>query len=101
MQTFYFYLTTKGLFHNPLKRRFENSTNKKTRKQAWHFFLIALFIRDHEGIRTPNHQSRNLIFYPVELRSHYTILTKVRIYTLTHQILFHQSRNYFSVCFAR
>ncbi len=28
-----------------------------------------LFIRDREGIRTPNPQSRNLIFYPVELRS--------------------------------
>ena len=25
---------------------------------------------DREGIRTPNPQSRNLIFYPVELRSH-------------------------------
>ena len=24
---------------------------------------------DREGIRTPNPQSRNLIFYPVELRS--------------------------------
>ena len=30
-----------------------------------------LFIRDREGIRTPNPQSRNLIFYPVELRSQY------------------------------
>ena len=27
-----------------------------------------LFIRDRGGIRTPNPQSRNLIFYPVELR---------------------------------
>ena len=26
---------------------------------------------DREGIRTPNPQSRNLIFYPVELRSHF------------------------------
>src|SRR5690606_18424367 len=26
---------------------------------------------DRGGIRTPNPQSRNLIFYPVELRSHY------------------------------
>ncbi len=25
---------------------------------------------DSGGIRTPNRQSRNLIFYPVELRSH-------------------------------
>ncbi len=24
---------------------------------------------DREGIRTPNPQSRNLIFYPIELRS--------------------------------
>ena len=30
--------------------------------------LAFLFIRDLEGIRTPNPQSRNLIFYPVELR---------------------------------
>jgi hypothetical protein len=30
-----------------------------------------LFIRDREGIRTPNPQSRNLIFYPVELRSQF------------------------------
>ncbi len=27
------------------------------------------FLCDREGIRTPNPQSRNLIFYPVELRS--------------------------------
>ena len=27
---------------------------------------------DPEGIRTPNRQSRNLIFYPVELLGHYT-----------------------------
>ena len=56
---------------DPTKLRFENSTNKKTLKQAWRFFLIALFIRDPEGIRTPNRQSRNLIFYPVELLGHY------------------------------
>ncbi len=30
--------------------------------------LINVFC-DSEGIRTPNPQSRNLIFYPVELRS--------------------------------
>ena len=28
------------------KGHFGNSTNKKTHKQAWRFFLIALFIRD-------------------------------------------------------
>jgi hypothetical protein len=28
-------------------------------------------ICDPEGIRTPNRQSRNLIFYPVELLGHY------------------------------
>jgi hypothetical protein len=55
---------------DPTKLRFENSTNKKTLKQAWRFFLIALFIRDLERIRTSNPQSRNLIFYPVELRGH-------------------------------
>lgn len=26
---------------------------------------------DSEGIRTPNQQSRNLLFYPVELRRHF------------------------------
>jgi hypothetical protein len=33
-----------------------------------------LFLRincDPEGIRTPNRQSRNLIFYPVELLGHF------------------------------
>jgi len=25
----------KGLFHDPVKLRFKNSTNKKTLKQAW------------------------------------------------------------------
>ena len=29
--------------------------------------MIA-FKSDHGGVRTPNPQSRNLIFYPVELR---------------------------------
>jgi hypothetical protein len=30
-----------------------------------------LFIRDRGGVRTPNPQSRNLIFYPIELRSRF------------------------------
>ncbi len=29
---------------------------------------------DREGIRTPNPQSRNLIFYPVELRSRFILV---------------------------
>ena len=49
------------------KIRFKNSANKKTLKQAWRFFLIVLFNGDPERIRTSNRQSRNLIFYPVEL----------------------------------
>ena len=40
---------------------------KKRSSEAWRFFLIVLFIRDPERIRTSNRQSRNLIFYPVEL----------------------------------
>ncbi len=36
-----------------------------------------LFLSDHGRIRTLNPQSRNLIFYPVELRSQYD--TKVII----------------------
>jgi hypothetical protein len=35
--------------------------------------LFEVFISDREGIRTPNPQSRNLIFYPVELHSHIAI----------------------------
>jgi hypothetical protein len=31
---------------------------------------------DREGIRTPNPQSRNLIFYPIELRSHEKVVSK-------------------------
>ena len=37
---------------------------------------------DPEGIRTPNHQSRNLIFYPVELLGHFHIKTKLILYML-------------------
>lgn len=40
-------------------------------KQAWTFLLMFLFIRDLGGVRTPNPQSRNLIFYPVELRGRF------------------------------
>jgi len=33
--------------------------------------FIHYIFSDREGIRTPNPQSRNLIFYPVELRSRF------------------------------
>jgi hypothetical protein len=33
-----------------------------------HTKIIRVFQGDLGGVRTPNHQSRNLIFYPVELR---------------------------------
>ena len=35
-------------------------------------YMVLLHLNyscDREGIRTPNPQSRNLIFYPIELRS--------------------------------
>ena len=41
--------------------------NKKRQKK----FDVFVSESDLEGIRTPNPQSRNLIFYPVELRSHF------------------------------
>jgi hypothetical protein len=41
-------------------------TTKAFRKKAFENISCDL-----EGIRTPNHQSRNLIFYPVELRGHF------------------------------
>ena len=41
--------------------------HKKVQEKSWTFFC------DRGGVRTPNPQSRNLIFYPVELRSHYFI----------------------------
>ena len=56
---------------HPSKLRFENNENKKMLKLARHFFIISLFIRDRGRIRTLNPQSRNLIFYPVELRSQF------------------------------
>jgi hypothetical protein len=36
---FSYVVTSAGLFYDPVKLRFENSTNKKTLKQAWRFFL--------------------------------------------------------------
>jgi hypothetical protein len=39
MNQFSVRVTAKGLFHDPLKLRFENSSNKKTLKQAWRFFV--------------------------------------------------------------
>ena len=41
----------------------------KTKTQLTVNKLIGFLISDREGIRTPNPQSRNLIFYPIELRS--------------------------------
>ena len=34
---------------------------------------ILAFISDRGRVRTCNHQSRNLIFYPVELRSQFEV----------------------------
>ncbi len=45
--------------------------NLKCSSKLGHFKLGLRLICDREGIRTPNPQSRNLIFYPVELRSHF------------------------------
>ena len=53
------------------KLRFENSTNKKTLKQAWRFFLFVLFIRDLGKIQTCNLLSRNQVHYSVMLRGHF------------------------------
>ena len=39
--------------------------HKKVQDFSWTFFC------DRGGVRTPNPQSRNLIFYPVELQGHY------------------------------
>ncbi len=36
--------------------------------------MYDFYTCDRGGIRTPNPQSRNLIFYPVELRSLYIIV---------------------------
>ena len=48
---------------------------KKTLKLIWRFFHFKLLIRDRGGIQTPNPQSRNLIFYSVELRGQYSHAT--------------------------
>jgi hypothetical protein len=46
-------------------------TQEKYSSKLGYFSWVICFIRDRGGIRTPNPQSRNLIFYPVELRSHF------------------------------
>ena len=47
------------------------STEENRRKQkAFLVKALANYTSDPGGIRTPNQQSRNLPFYPVELRSH-------------------------------
>ena len=35
---------------------------------------IRLLISAPEGIRTPNQQNRNLLFYPIELRVQYLLI---------------------------
>ena len=40
---FDFLIFIKGLFLNLIKLRFENSTNKKTLKQAWRFFNCTIY----------------------------------------------------------
>ncbi len=49
--------------------KWTHEDNKKTRNLVYQVFRVVK--SDLEGIRTPNPQSRNLIFYPVELRSHF------------------------------
>lgn len=49
---------------------------------------------DRGGIRTPNPQSRNLIFYPVELRSHLEF-AKVGNSTLQNQLFIGTKSGYF------
>ena len=76
------FLTQKGLTpSSPAKLRFENKeVQKKCSSELGHFFCTSLFIRDLGGVRTPNPQSRNLIFYPVELRGQFLIMnSKLRI----------------------
>ena len=47
---------------------------KEKAQQVLSFSCSLMFLTtkkcDHGGVRTPNPQSRNLIFYPVELRGH-------------------------------
>jgi hypothetical protein len=43
--------------------------NKKAKKEE--ALSASSFLSDPGGIRTPNRWSRNPIFYPVELRSHF------------------------------
>ena len=52
----------------PPTLRVESVKSTKKKKQAILFCLLFPLIRDRGRIRTLNPQSRNLIFYPVELR---------------------------------
>jgi hypothetical protein len=45
--------------------------NFKHKKRRTNSCESILRFSDPEGIRTPNRQSRNLIFYPVELLGHF------------------------------
>ena len=53
----------------------------KTKTQLTVNKLIGFLISDREGIRTPNPQSRNLIFYPVELRSRFFFILPKKGFT--------------------
>ena len=57
-------------YAHPSKRPFEKKTENKILSKNSISFPVFLFTRDLERIRTSNPQSRNLIFYPVELRGH-------------------------------
>ena len=48
----------------------DNNFRTKKSLQSIHFAGFHFFYSDPGGVRTPNPQSRNLIFYPVELRGH-------------------------------
>lgn len=50
-------------------------------KKACKINTLQAFISlsDHGGVRTPNPQSRNLIFYPVELRGQFIYDFRVQI----------------------
>ena len=50
---------------NLIKLRFENSHKQKNAQASLAFFLIVLFIRDHDRIQTCNLLSRNQVRYSV------------------------------------
>ena len=46
--------------------------------------MNLIYVSDLERIRTSNPQSRNLIFYPVELRSHFQVCKNTKLYIIPH-----------------